>query len=232
MSGITSRRKAEALVQAGRVTVNGRRVADLATRVDPGNDRVRVDGKEIHPTARLVYLVLNKPKDTITTVKDERGRRTVMDLVRSQHRLFPIGRLDRHTTGVLLLTNDGEFAQGVMHPRTGVAKSYHVTCDRPVRSEDVRKLAAGVTLEDGPTAPLEVAVYPKTHGTEIGLTITEGRNRQVRRMFEVLGYNVIKLDRVAYGPVTKRGLARGEIRSLTRQEIHALRRLAGMEDTP
>jgi 23S rRNA pseudouridine2605 synthase len=230
MCGISSRRSAEELVLTGRVSLNGKRVADLATRVDTLHDRVRLDGKEIRPVSGLVYLVLNKPRDAITSLNDERGRRTVMEFVHSQRRVFPVGRLDRNTTGVLLLTNDGEFAHRLMHPRRGIPKSYHVTCDRPVRAEHARRLAGGVDLDDGRTAPADVVLLPAGRGSGVGITITEGKNRQVRRMFEHLGYQVVRLDRVAYGPVTKRGLARGEIRSLTRQEIHALRLLAGIED--
>ena len=152
-----------------------------------------------------------------------------MEFVRSHRRVFPVGRLDRNTTGVLLFTNDGELANRLMHPRHGVPKSYHVKCDRPVRPEHARRLAGGIELDDGRTAPAEVVLMPGGQGASI--TITEGRNRQIHRMFEFLGYTVTRLDRVAYGPVTKRGLARGEVRSLTRQEIHTLRRLGGLDDT-
>ena len=178
----------------------------------------------------FVYLVMNKPKDTITTLSDERVRPTVMKLVRSKHRVYPIGRLDRNTTGVLLLTNDGEFANRLMHPKFEVPKSYLVTCETTVLPEHLDKLRKGVRLEEGRTAPAEVFSIPHSKGKEIGITIHEGRNRQVRRMFEQLGYEVRKLDRVAYGPVTKEGLARGASRSLTRPEVRKLKELAGFSE--
>jgi 23S rRNA pseudouridine2605 synthase len=227
--GLASRRKAEELIAEGRVSVNGVKVDDLATRIDPVRDQVFVDGKQTVPLRDPVYLVLNKPKDTITTMSDERGRPAVIDLVRSRDRVYPIGRLDRNTTGVLLFTNDGEFANRLMHPRFEIPKSYHVFCDKPVAKDHLRQLAIGIRLDDGVTAPAWVAPIAKGKGKEIGITIHEGRNRQVRRMFEVLGYEVEKLDRVAYGPVTKEGLPRGATRKLTRGEITELKRLAGME---
>ena len=230
MCGVASRRKAEDLLREGRVIVNGRKVSELATRIDPSRDQVFVDGKQITRVHDPVYLVLNKPKDTITTVKDERGRATVMDLVRTRDRVYPIGRLDRNTTGVLLLTNDGDFAHHLMHPRFQIPKAYHVVCDAPVTTAHMRQLTEGVILEDGTTAPASLTVIPRTRGKEIGITIHEGRNRQVRRMFEHLGYEVVKLDRVAYGPVTKTGLPRGATRRLTHHELRELKRLAGFED--
>jgi 23S rRNA pseudouridine2605 synthase len=229
MCGIASRRKSEELVGQGRVTVNGVLVQDLSTRIDPARDGVFVDGKQILPLREPVYLVMNKPKDTITTLHDERGRRSVVDLFRSRDRVYPVGRLDRNTTGVLLFTNDGEFANQLMHPRREIPKSYQVSCDKPVKPEHLRQLAAGIRLEDGMTAPARVTPIPGAKGREVGITIHEGRNRQVRRMFETLGYAVEKLDRVAYGPVTKEGLPRGSVRKLTRGEITELKRLAGRE---
>ena len=229
MCGIASRRKAEELVTKGRVRVNRSIVTDLSTRVNPAHDHVFVDGKPISQVHEHVYLVLNKPKDAITTLSDERGRRTVMGLLKSRHRVYPIGRLDRNTTGVLLLTNDGEFANRLMHPRYEIPKSYRVSLTRSVVPEHLRKLVQGVRLEDGRTAESELYVVPKTHGKEIILSIHEGRNRQVRRMFEALGYEVTKLDRVGYGPVTCEGLGRGESRNLSRREVRKLMVLAGME---
>ena len=230
MCGVTSRRKAEALVLEGRVRVNDRIVTDLSTKVDPARDRVFVDGKQAVRVHDYVYLVLNKPKDTITTVSDERGRTTVMSLIRSKHRVFPIGRLDRNTTGVLLFTNDGAFANGLMHPRREVPKAYHVTCDRAVSHEDLARLKKGLVLADGPAIPSDLVVLPGGKGKEIGIVIHEGRNREVRRMFEKLGYEVAKLDRVAYGPVTREALPRGAMRSLTHDELRQLRKLAGIDE--
>jgi len=227
-SGITSRRKAEELILQGRVRINGVVVEDLATRVDPRKDRVFVDGMQALRVHDFQYLVLNKPKDTITTVSDERGRNTVMDLVRTRDRVYPIGRLDRHTTGVLLLTNDGTFAHHLMHPRFDVPKAYSVTCDRAVAKEDLDRLRKGVMLSDGLSVAADVFTIPGTRGLGVAVTLHEGRNRQVRRMFEHLGYMVEKLDRVAYGPVTTVGLSRGQVRPLTGEELRALRKLAGI----
>jgi pseudouridine synthase len=229
MCGLTSRRKAEDLIRTGRVTVNGKRIQNLATTVRPGTDHVRVDDRELVIIDRAVYLVMNKPKDTITTVRDERGRPTVMDLVRSRTRVYPIGRLDRNTTGVLLLTNDGDFAHHLMHPRYEIPKAYQVTCDRPVKREDLQQLKSGIRLKEGTTAPARVEVIPASKGKEIGIVVHEGWNRQVRRMFEALGYDVRKIDRVAYGPVTREGLPRGSHRPLTAAEVRQLKRLAGLE---
>jgi pseudouridine synthase len=230
MCGIASRRKAEDLVRGGKVLVNGRTVTDLATRIDPERDRVFVGGKQISRVHDYVYLVMNKPRDTITTLHDERGRTTVMSLLRTRDRVFPVGRLDRNTTGVLLFTNDGEFAHRLMHPRYEIPKSYQVTCDKPVSHEHLAQLRKGVMLDDGQTtAPAEVVSLPRSKGRELGVIIREGRNRQVHRMFEALGYEVKKLDRVAYGPIAKDGIARGGSRKLTHRELRELRRIAGIE---
>jgi 23S rRNA pseudouridine2605 synthase len=230
MCGIASRRKAESLVTEGRVTINGVVISTLGTTLLPGKDRVFVDGKEVALVDAPIYVVLNKPKDTITTLSDERGRSTVMEYVNARKRVFPIGRLDRNTTGVLLLTNDGEFANRLMHPRYQIPKAYRVTLDEAVTSEHLRVLHEGVQLSEGITAPAEVLSIPGGRGREVGITIHEGWNRQVRRMFEALGYDVRKLDRVAYGPVTTEGLPRGTTRSLTPQEIRNLKTLAGIEE--
>lgn len=228
MCGIASRRKADELVAAGKVEVNGKVLMDVGAKIDPQRDKVFVDGKQVKRVHDFVYLVMNKPKDTITTLSDERGRTTVMSLVKAKQRVYPIGRLDRNTTGVLLLTNDGEFANRLMHPKFGIPKSYRVTLETPLKPADVERLRKGVRLAEGVTAPAEVYVLGGGKGKEIGITIHEGRNRQVRRMFESLGYEVKKLDRVAYGPITKEGLRRGEVRSLTRAEVRALLTMAGM----
>jgi 23S rRNA pseudouridine2605 synthase len=230
MCGVASRRKADELIENGRVEVNRKVVKDLGTKVNPACDSVFVDGKRVGHIQEHVYLVMNKPKDAITTLSDEKGRNTVMKFVRSKQRVYPIGRLDRNTTGVLLFTNDGEFAHHLMHPRHEVPKSYKVTIDKPIEKAHLRSLRTGVQLEDGMTAPADVVILPGGKKREIGITIHEGRNKQVRRMFEKLGYEVTKLDRVAYGPITKEGLARGEVRSLSQREVRALKAIAGMPD--
>jgi len=230
MCGMTSRRKAEQLVLQGKVEVNHKVVTDLATRIDPRHDKVFVDGKQAVRVDSYVYLVLNKPRDAITTLSDEKGRTTVMSMIRSKFRVFPIGRLDRNTTGVLLFTNDGAFAHRLMHPKFEIPKSYKVSCATPLAQGTLAALRKGVRLEEGMTAPAEIYSIPGVKGKQVGIIIHEGRNRQVRRMFESLGYEVLKLDRVAYGPVMKEGLARGASRSLTRPEIRALKKMAGYTD--
>ncbi len=230
MCGVVSRRKADEMILDGKVEVNHKVVRELGTRIDPERDKVFVDGKQAVQVHDFVYLAMNKPKDTITTLSDERDRPTVTKLLKSRHRVYPIGRLDRNTTGVLLFTNDGEFANRLMHPKYEVPKSYLVTCETAVAPGHIEQLRKGVHLEEGRTASAEVYAIPHTKGKEVGIIIHEGRNRQVRRMFELLGYEVRKLDRVAYGPVTKEGLARGATRSLTRHEVRKLRELAGFSE--
>lgn len=232
MCGIASRRKAEELIRTGAVRINGVVVTDLGTRVDPSRDKVFVNGSQAARVHDYLYLVMNKPKDAITTAKDERGRTTVMDLLRSKQRVFPVGRLDRNTTGVLLFTNDGEFANRMMHPRHAIAKSYRVTCSTAVLPEHLRQLRHGIQLDDGMTAAAHVQALPGGKGKEIGIVIHEGRNRQVHRMFDALGYEVVRLERVAYGPITNEGMKRGETRSLSKREIRALKVLAGMDTEP
>jgi 23S rRNA pseudouridine2605 synthase len=221
-AGVTSRRKADELIAAGRVTVNGRAVRDLGTKVDPSSDEVFLDGRQIVAVAPNVYILFNKPKDTITTLADERGRKSVRDYIGIDRRVFPVGRLDRHTTGVLILTNDGDFANAIMHPRNKVRKTYLVTADRSVSPEDLRRMASGMRLSDGRTAPAEVRTVPGTKNTVVEITIHEGRNRQIHRMFEAAGYGVRKLDRVAYGPLTYAGVPRGKWRYLRPPEVRSL----------
>lgn len=229
MCGVASRRKADEMIAAGLVKVNGTVMTKLGTTVRPQRDRVFVDGREVAHVDAPVYLVMNKPKDTITTMHDERGRATVMDLVHARKRVYPVGRLDRNTTGVLLFTNDGEFANALMHPRSEIPKAYLVTCDRAVEREHLVQLRNGIRLDRKMTAPADVVPIPGSRGKEVGITIHEGWNRQVRRMFESFGYDVRKLDRVAYGPITKEGLPRGATRPLTPREIRQLKTLAGIE---
>ena len=230
MCGVASRRKADDLVLEGEVEVNGKVMTDLGAKINPHRDKVFVNGKHVVQVHDHVYLVLNKPKDAITTLNDEKGRTTVMSLVKTKERVYPIGRLDRNTTGVLLLTNDGDFANHLMHPKFEIPKSYQVTLETALTQEHAVKLRKGTKLDDGKTAPADVYILPGGKGKEIGIIIHEGRNRQVRRMFESLGYEVKKLDRVAYGPITKEGLSRGETRSLTRPEVRKLKEMAGMPE--
>jgi len=223
-TGVCSRRKADELIAAGKVRVNGKQVTDLGVKVDPVNDRVFVNEQQVVNLDRMVYFVFNKPKDCITTTNDERGRSTVMDYVKVRERIYPIGRLDRNTTGVLLLTNDGEFANALMHPRSEIEKAYKVGLDKSLTEPDADKLRKGVRLSDGKTKPAQI--IPLTNGKvqlEVGVVIHEGRNRQVHRMFAALGYEVKKLERVSYGGITAEGLKRGEWRHMTKSEIRLLK---------
>ena len=231
MCGVASRRKADEFIVQGRVRVNRSTVTDLGTKIDASHDRIEVDGRPVSRVQELIYLVLNKPKDTISTLHDERGRDTVVGLVSTRHRVYPVGRLDRNTTGVLLLTNDGAFANWMMHPRYEIPKTYRVTCGQSVEPEHLRRLMSGVSLDGRTTAQTGAVIVPKTHRKEVLFTLHEGRNRQVRRMFESLGYVVEKLDRVAYGPITHEGLARGETRALNRREVRKLFEMAGVQES-
>jgi 23S rRNA pseudouridine2605 synthase len=222
-AGFCSRRKADELIAAGRVKINGEVITNLGVKIDPQSDEVFINEQQVVNLDRLVYIVFNKPKDCITTTSDDLGRTTVLDYIKIRERIYPIGRLDRNTTGVLLLTNDGEFANALMHPKHEVKKAYKVTLDKSLEPEHAEKLRNGVRLSDGKTAPAEVMVLNKgvTHN-EIGVVIHEGRNRQIHRMFEALGYLVDKLDRVAYAGITFEGLKRGEWRYLTKGEVNTL----------
>jgi 23S rRNA pseudouridine2605 synthase len=227
-AGVTSRRKADTLIREGRIKVNGKVVASLGVKIDAARDKIFVDGKQVNILDDQVYIVFNKPKDCITTTSDERGRTTVMDYVRLKTRVFPIGRLDRNTTGVLLLTNDGELANRLMHPRYEIKKAYRVTLDRPLQADDAEKLARGVPLDDGLAAEAEVYILPGSKKRVVGIVIHEGRNREVRRMFEELGYEVKKLDRVGYNEITTEGLRRGEWRHLAKAELVKLKKAVGL----
>ncbi|GIV53786.1 MAG: hypothetical protein KatS3mg039_0304 [Candidatus Kapaibacterium sp.] len=225
-AGIASRRKADELIARGVVKVNGRVVTELGTKVHPG-DLVTVEGKPVSPTKHLTYIVLNKPKDYITTTSDERGRKTVLDLVPLKTRLYPVGRLDRNTTGVLLLTNDGELAARLTHPRYGVEREYIVGLDKPLEPRHAAQIARGVELDGEKTGPAEVLISPED-ARQVSIILREGKNREVRRLFEHVGYEVRKLHRSRYGIITVRGLSRGEYRHLSRQEVVALRQLVGL----
>ncbi len=223
-SGLCSRRKADELISEGLVSVNGIVVDQLGSRVSP-SDQVVVNGRLISPSPHS-YILLNKPRDTITTTDDERGRKTVLDLINLAPRdvsgLYPVGRLDRNTTGVLLITNDGDLANRLMHPRFEVEKLYRVTTDKPVTEQDVARLRTGVDLDDGPARADRVMHADPADLRVVGISIHEGRNRQVRRMFEYLGYDVVLLDRVSYAGLTTDGLRRGKWRHLAQHEIRRL----------
>ena len=224
LSGICSRRQADEYIKKGWVSVNGEVVREMGIKVSPAAD-VRVRGRKIMPEKKI-YILLNKPKDTIATVKDPEGRKTVLDLIRlpEKVRLFPVGRLDRNTTGVLLLTNDGDLAEKLMHPKHQHRKVYEVTLTSEVSRKDIQQLVEGVPLEEG-SISADAASYPDPENKKVvGLEIHSGQNRVVRRMFEKLGYTVKRLDRVSFAGLTKKGLSRGKWRYLSSKEISMLHR--------
>jgi 23S rRNA pseudouridine2605 synthase len=216
--GVASRRKAEAIVAAGRVSVGGEVVRDPAREVGEG-DEVRVDGSLVGTEAREVWAV-NKPAGVVSTAREPGGRTAVVELVDSKARLYPVGRLDVDSTGLLLLTNDGELANRLIHPRYEVPKTYVAELRRPPSEADLRRLASGVELDDGPTAPAEVR---RLGERRIEIVLREGRNRQVRRMAEAVGNGVVSLRRVRFGPIPLDDLPEGAARRLTPAEIAALR---------
>lgn len=230
-AGVCSRREADELVAKGQVRLNGEVVTTPGFRVGP-KDRVEVNGRLISPRTFL-YLLLNKPTDTITTTDDERGRRTVLDLVdldaETMAGVFPVGRLDRDTTGALLLTNDGELAHRLMHPSYVVEKIYRVRSMDPVKPEELDRLVEGVELEDGRAAADRVTYYAPPDLREVGISVHEGRNRLVRRMFEALGHRVDQLDRIRYAGLTTRGIRRGHWRRLDSDEVARLYRLVHLK---
>ncbi len=226
-AGVASRRAADALIAGGRVTVDGEVVDDLGRRVEPGQ-RVAVDGRAVGTAERSAYLVLHKPAGVVTTMSDPQGRQTVADLVKSPVRVYPVGRLDAETTGLLLLTNDGDLAHRLSHPSSGVVKTYQATVRGLPSNFELERLRRGIRLEDGPTAPASVRMLRAgDRQSVIELSIHEGRNRQVRRMLEAIGHRAVALHRPSYGPVSLGGLAPGQVRPLTRAEVAALRRAAG-----
>jgi 23S rRNA pseudouridine2605 synthase len=216
-AGVASRRKSDELIKAGRVTVNGEQ-GQLNTFVEP-TDRVEVDGRSVAPQ-RLAYVLLHKPAGVVTTASDPQGRPTVVGLVEHESRVVPIGRLDADTTGVLLLTNDGELAHRLAHPKYEVEKVYEAQVEGEPGDQTLRRLAEGVELEDGPTAPARAR---RLEPSRVELAIHEGRNRQVKRMLEAVGHPVLALHRSRYAGLTVEGLAPGEWRELSADEVAALR---------
>lgn len=223
-AGICSRRKADELIEAGVITVNGEVVTELGSKVDPAKDEVRYNGERLR-REKMVYVLLNKPKDFITTTDDPQERRTVMQLVAkaSRERIYPVGRLDRNTTGLLLLTNDGNLAEKLSHPRNNVAKIYNIELDKNLTQGDLNKISFGLELEDGFVKPDAISYVQGASKREIGIQIHSGKNRIVRRIFEHLGYDVIRLDRVVYANLTKKDLPRGRWRYLEEKEIIQLK---------
>ena len=222
-AGVCSRREADEFITAGVVSVNGVVVSELGTKIKRG-DEVKFHDQVVS-IERKIYILLNKPKDTVTTSDDPQARRTVMDLVKGAcpERIYPVGRLDRNTTGVLLLTNDGDLASKLTHPKYLKKKVYHVHLDKNLTKADMEKIASGIELEDGEIHADAISYTDEAKKNDIGIEIHSGKNRIVRRIFESLGYKVVKLDRVFFAGLTKKGLRRGEWRFLTEQEVNFLR---------
>ena len=224
-AGVASRRKCEELILSGAVEVNGEQVLTLGTKVDPAADEIKVNGKKIRSESK-VYVMLNKPKGVITSANDPQGRKVVSDFLPGiKQRIYPVGRLDYDTEGLLLLTNDGEFANMLTHPKHHVPKTYLATVNGIPHGDKLDKLQRGIELEDGLTAPAEIEYHDvdmEKNTATIWITIHEGRNRQVRRMFEAIGHKVVKLKRVRFGELALEGLPRGKFRHLSEKEIKEL----------
>ncbi|HLB24705.1 MAG TPA: pseudouridine synthase [Nitrospirota bacterium] len=236
-AGICSRREAEALIIEGKVKVNGHVVSEMGFKADPEKDTIKVGNRVVRGGGggqKKLYLLMNKPKGFVSTLEDPEGRKTVIDLLgRLGARVYPVGRLDYDTEGLLLLTNDGDFANAVMHPSREVPKTYEVKVHGVMSDGDLRRLAGGIKLPDGVTAPAAVAKMKLTDSNSwIRITIHEGRYRQVRRMCEAVGHQVLKIKRTKVGPLDLRGVPLGMHRELTPSEVSALLRASGKEPKP
>ena len=224
-AGICSRREADVYINAGSAMVNGKIVTEMGYKVQV-TDEVKFDGSLISIEKKR-YVLLNKPKNFITTMEDDRGRKTVMDLISNatKERIYPVGRLDRNTTGLLLFTNDGEMAKKLTHPKSGIQKLYHASLDKKLANSDLQKIAEGFTMEDRRVIVDEISYVLNEPKTEVGVKIHSGRNRIVRKIFEHFNYNVVKLDRVIFAGLTKKDLPRGHWRYLTEMEVNTLKML-------
>ena len=225
-SGICSRREADVLIAAGSATVNGKAITEMGYKVQL-TDEVRFEGSLINPETKR-YVLLNKPKNYITTMDDDRGRKTVMELVQmaTKERIYPVGRLDRNTTGLLLFTNDGELAKKLTHPKHNVRKLYHASLDRKFALKDLQTLSSGDFAVEGKKVFIDDVAYVQGESkSEVGIEIHSGRNRIVRKIFATLGYKVVKLDRVIFAGMTKKNIQRGHWRHLTEQEVNNLKML-------
>ncbi|MBB1513829.1 pseudouridine synthase [Tessaracoccus sp. MC1627] len=229
-AGIASRRASEILIDEGRVEVNGKVVTEQGRRVNPETDQIRVDGSRIPPPRRHLYLVLNKPRGVVSTLEDPEGRPTLSDyLPATKERLFHVGRLDTDTEGLIVLTNDGDFAHRLAHPSYQVPKTYTVQAAGVMDNRIIRRLEKGVTLEDGPVRPDKVKLISRGQDrTLLAITLHEGRNRIVRRMMDTVGHPVDRLSRTEIGPIRLGNLRPGETRDVTREELGALLDLVGM----
>ena len=217
--GLGSRRACEQLILEKRVSINGKFVLELATIVDENSDTVAVDNKTVRPTDIKTYVLLNKPKGYVTTVKDTHDRPTVLDLIKLNKRLFPVGRLDIDTEGLLLLTDDGDLAHRLLHPKYKVKKNYFVTLNKAITSDEIKKLEQGVALNDGITAPCKILI---NNSRNLEITLYEGRKRQIKRMFQTFNYKVVRLRRINFGPLDLSDIEVGKWRYLKKDEIEAL----------
>ena len=231
-AGVASRRASEEMIRAGRVSVDGNVVTELGVKYDAARHVITVDDTRIQANEKKYYILLNKPRGYLSTARDDRGRKTVLDLLPDvSARLYPVGRLDVDTEGLLLITNDGAMTQGLLHPRYEIDKVYHAEIAGEVSAEGLTQLRHGILLEDGMTAPARVRVLRSEEGhTVVETIIHEGRNRQVRRMFAAIGCRVCALRRVRFARLTLRGLACGAYRHLTAEEIHELQVIAGVRE--
>ena len=223
-AGVSGRREAAEIVRKGIVKVNGKIITEPGHKISP-KDEVIVNGKKVFLSKNLVYILLNKPKDFITTTEDPQGRKTVLDLIRraTTERVYPVGRLDRNTSGVLLFTNDGELSQKLTHPSNEIKKIYAVTLDKPLDKKDFDQILKGIVLEDGPASVDKLAYTDTKDRTQLGVEIHSGRNRIVRRIFEHFGYDVKHLDRVMFAGLTKKNVERGKWRFLNEKEVRELK---------
>ncbi len=217
-AGVASRRKSDELIEQGRVEVNGKTVTKLGTEIDPEKDEVRVDGEKIKP-AKKVYFMLNKPKGVVATTSDERGRPTVVELIKTNQKIFPVGRLDFNTTGLLLLTNDGEFSNKLTHPRNKFERVYLAKINYPLKEKDVNRFLKGIFVDGRKSRFTKVEFLHESNHTKVIVGTVEGRNHFVKKMFETLGYKVLELHRESFGNFTLDGLRIGEYRELTKEEI-------------
>lgn len=221
-NGILSRRKIDELITQGRVDVNGVTIMELGYKINAAKDKVDVDGQRIKPVTKKIYIMLNKPDSVITSLSDEKRRRTVMDLVKINDKIFPVGRLDYHTTGLLLLTNDGEMANKLMSPKSKIFKTYVVKLSKPLEEKHRLKLTGGVRLEKVKTLPAKIDFINEKDYSNLKISISEGKNRQVRKMFEHYGYFVRMLHRSAYAGLKLEKMKFGEWRHLTKDEVEIL----------
>ena len=225
-AGITSRRNAEKLISEGKVTVDGKVITELGAKADTQKNKIRVDGELLKFDAEKIYILLNKPRGYVCTAKDERGRKTVLDLINISERVFPVGRLDLNSEGLLLLTNDGELMNALIHPKFKIDKTYRAKISGELTEEKLDKLRAGIELEDGLTAPAEIFLLEENL---VEITIHEGRNRQIRRMFAAIGCDVKRLKRIKFAGLTLDGVAVGKFRRLTPSEIKNLKKSSSLK---